>query len=268
MCWDNMPQDVDLHLARLQSPVRCTHGWFATCTDGQDGDDCYYLQDTGCSGPGFATNPSAWGYARSPANTCHGWGSTRTGGCDNPRLDVDNIECDPAIADPMLVDPLLADPNGDLSARFCTPENINLDNPKNGDRFAIGVHYFNAPADARPPHPHVNVYCNGERRLAFGFDPTTMPPKTFPRLLQFGADEGGDMWEVATIEARVNAAGALEDCVITPVHSRTPRADRDGSTDVCVDTNPQNRPALLGRDQWKFTASGAYPATADALCWH
>ena len=61
------------------------------------------------------------------------------------------------------------------------------------------------------------------------------------------------MWEVATVEARVDAAGVLEDCLITPVHSKVPRPDRDGSTDMCVDTNPRNSPTLNGETDGSST---------------
>jgi hypothetical protein len=251
LCWAPMPTDVDLHVARLQNPKKCTHGWFDTCSIGEDGDDCYFGNE--CTG--FLTDPSAWGYPRSPDAACHGWSSSRTEACDNPRLDQDNIECVPAVADPM------------NTTDFCSPENINLDNPKNGDKFAIGVQYYDGPS-TKTPRPHVNVYCNGERKLAFGFDATSMPPNNFPVLRKSGLDSAGDMWEVATVEAKVDAAGGLSDCLITPVHSKNPKMDKDGSTNMCVDTNPTNSAAVMGADQWKFTAGGAYPATADGFCWH
>ena len=260
LCWDNPPQDLDLHLARLQNPKACTHGWFATCSDGEDRDDCYFDQETGCRG--FDTNPSSWGYARSPATVCHGWGATRDTPCDNPRLDQDNISCDPAVADPL-------DMEGMFGEGFCTPENINIDNPNDGNRFAVGVHFYQTNDLMRlpPPHPHVNIYCNGERRLAFGFEPTATPPTALPVLREPGVEQGGDMWEVATIQAKV-AAGALTDCVVSPIHSKVPKANKDGSTALCVDTNPQNRPAPGFEDDWKFTPSGAYPTTPDGFCWH
>src|SRR5262249_38142036 len=88
LCWAPMPSDVGLHFARLQSGKACTHGWFETCSDGEDRDDCYYNDMSGCKG--FMANPSAWGYARSPDRACHGWGSQRMEACDNPRLDIDN----------------------------------------------------------------------------------------------------------------------------------------------------------------------------------
>src|SRR6185369_506885 len=50
LCWSPMPQDVDLHFARLQNPKSCTHGWFFTCARDETGDDCYYNSSTGCMG--------------------------------------------------------------------------------------------------------------------------------------------------------------------------------------------------------------------------
>jgi hypothetical protein len=250
LCWAPMPTDVDLHVARLQNPKKCNHGWFDTCAVGEEGDDCYFGNE--CSG-GFSTNPSLWGYPRSPDSACHGWSSSRTDGCDNPRLDQDNIECTPAVADPM------------NTTEFCSPENINLDNPRDGDKFAVGVQYYDGPT-TKTPRPHVNIYCNGERKLAFGFDATSAPPNNFPVLRKSGLDSAGDIWEVATVEAKVSG-GTLTDCLITPVHSKVPKADKDGSRDMCVDTNPMNSNAM-GADQWKFTAAGAYPPTADGFCWH
>jgi hypothetical protein len=228
LCWAPMPQDVDLHFARLQNPKSCTHGWFHTCSTGQDADDCYFDPDSGCLG----FTGVGWGYAKSPDTACKGWSSSRSAGCDNPRLDQDNVVCDPLIADPMNKDDIFGD-------GFCSPENINLDNPKDGDRFAVGVQYYGKgdTAGTMQAKPHVNIYCNGERRLAFGYDPTSTPINNFPALLDDGTDDHGDMWEVATIQAKV-AAGALTDCIITPVHSKTPKPTKDGSKDVCVDTNP------------------------------
>jgi hypothetical protein len=252
LCWAPMPQDVDLHFARLQNPKACRHGWFYTCSAGEDGDDCYFDGNTGCS-TGFTTNPSRWGYARSPAAACHGWGSSRQAECDNPRLDQDNIDCDVKVSDPMDTE------------KFCSPENINIDNPKMGDKFAVGVHFYQG---ATPVHPHVNLYCNGERKLAFGLDATSVPPNNNPVLREEGQEDGGDLWEVATVEAKVDAAGALQDCLIAPVHSKVPKPNKDGSRDMCVDTNPQNGPMTRGVNMWNFTPGGAYPANADQLCWH
>jgi hypothetical protein len=249
LCWAPMPTDLDLHVARLQNATKCTHGWFDTCTADEQSDDCYF--GNGCAG--LLTAPLTWGYPASPDAVCHGWSSSRVDPCDNPRLDQDNIQCDPAVSDPMDTED------------FCSPENINLDNPKDGDKFAVGVQYYDGPT-TKTPRPHVNVYCNGERKLAFGFDATSNPPNNFPVLRKSGLADAGDLWEVATIEAKV-ANGALADCLITPVHSKVPKVDKDGSTAMCVDTNPMNS-ATMGADKWKFITSGAFPAAADDLCWH
>jgi hypothetical protein len=258
LCWSPQPEDIDLHFARLQNPKACTHGWMQTCAMSEEGDDCYFNVYSGCL-EGFSTNPSAWGYARSPNTACHGWGSTRQGPCDNPRLDQDNRTC--------ILD--TADPLDDL---FCGPENINLDNPKDGDRFAVGAAFYwsdDVPAGpVRPTHPHLNVYCNGERKLAFGFDPSAGAQSEFPVMKEYGQDTGGDFWAIATIDAKVSG-GMLTDCVITPIHSKAPKPDKDGSKAVCVDTNPMNGPMpTTVQNQWKFTANGGYPANADGFCWH
>jgi len=64
-------------------------------------------------------------------------------------------------------------------------------------------------------------------------------------------------------------AGTLSDCVIAPIHSTKPKADKDGSNAFCVDTNPMNGPAPAPlQDQWKFTATGGYPVDANGFCWH
>ncbi len=252
-CWSPMPNDLDLHVARLQNPTACSntgHGWFKTCNDDETGDDCYFSSSSGCRG--FDNSPSTWGYERSPFASCHGWGSRRGGsdGCDNPRLDSDNITCDTSETDP-------AD-----TTSFCAAENINIDAPGDGDRFAIGVHGFTI--DSSEVRPHVNIYCNGERRLALGYDPTS--GQNFPVMKVGGTADGGDMWEAAIVEWSDDGAGNT-DCTITPVSSTTPKPDKDGSTAVCIDTDPQNGAGSTDED-WLFQSDGSYPTVADDLCWH
>lgn len=261
LCWTPMPNDVDLHFARLQNPDACTaggegHGWFQTCRTDQRSDDCYYLQASGCTG--FTGNPSPWGYSQSAYAACHGWGSRRdvTKNCDNPRLDQDNIDCDPTEPNP----------NGAFglggTGAFCGAENINLDNPKAGDRFAIAAHAYAISTSVKV---HANIYCNGVRKLSLGYDPTA--GQQYPELQESHAMQGGDFWEIAEIDPIVDASGTMTDCTVAPVHSVVPKPSKDGSTDVCVDTNPQNG-ALGDERKWKFQADGEYPATAAGLCWH
>jgi hypothetical protein len=260
LCWAPMPNDVDLHLARLQNADACSadalgHGWFQTCRTDDRADDCYYLTASGCTG--FGANPSPWGYSMSAPTACHGWGSRRdiAEQCDNPRLDFDNVSCDPAQINP---DGFLG-----LSVDFCGAENINLDNPKNGEKFAFGVHAYSIGGEVKP---HLNLYCNGERRLSLGYDPTA--GVDFPRLSEsVGTQSGGDFWSAAVVEAVVDTGGTLTDCAITPVHSLVPKPAKDGSTDFCVDTHPQNGVPGDERD-WKFESAGGHPATPDGFCWH
>lgn len=254
LCWDTVGNvDLDLHFARLQGTTCANHGWFATCNEG-DGEDCHY--GSGCKG----TSGPSWGYATSADEACKGWGSKRAASerCFNPRLDRDNISCTRTQADP-------------LNTGFCSPENINLDNPAVGDQFAIGVHHYGGAA----ARPHVNVYCNGERKLAFGYDPTTTPATMLPYLNQAGNSRaGGDFWSVA----RVTWLGASDPdtCLIEPVQSQNPRADRDGSLSAyCVDTGPRNG-AASGQAQWHFASGGVVPSGAPPsppqagswFCWH
>ncbi len=121
LCWPGSgSRDLDLHLLRNDLGV----DWCDTT------DDCYYMNCK--AGDADGSRPD-WGYAFSNISECEGgpegstWVSTH-GHCDNPRLDVDNITCDPNITDPN---------NSD----FCTPENINIDFPPVDEWTRIGVHY-------------------------------------------------------------------------------------------------------------------------------
>jgi hypothetical protein len=294
LCWDTVgaqpAHDLDLHLARLQNPATCqaghAHGWMvSSCgpttsatagTPGSPGtpgtggqsDDCYYSCASGCrtnnqsfcANQGQAAPPPGWGYVPSAADACHGWGSFRGGvqTCDNPRLDRDNLGCDPTVEDPNAACNEVTGANC-----FCGPENINLDDPADGDRFLVGVHYYNGSN----AHPHVNIYCNGERKLAFGYDPTTTPQTLFPNLKTgYGGGSvptGGDMWVVARVLWDSTQA---EPCTIEPVPSHTPKMDKDGSPNACVDTGPAN--TGTGASGWPFTSSVAQPPPVADYCWH
>ena len=282
MCWDVVAvgstlssDDLDLHFARLQGNTSCggKHGWFDSCGGTASHDDCYYACSSGCrtGNQGFCAGVASapgWGYAASTSDACHGWGSRREAqqSCDNPRLDSDNISCDVTGTDPNNLG-LFGTPLGS----FCGPENINLDNPAVGDEFAVGVHFFGGTG---PRHPHVNVYCNGERKLALGYDPTTTPPTTYPQLLTpfDGTSTGnrtdadsGDFWEAV----RVQWTGAATDpCAIETIPSAAPKA-QDGSSNACVDTDPRN--GTVNNATWQFDAAGDAPhspAAASSLCWH
>ena len=112
------------------------------------------------------------------------WGYPMVGGHNNPRLDIDNISV-PGI-----------------------PENINLDNPADGDGFRVLVHYYGTSTTT---HPVVNIYCGGTRKVTYGISPQVLGFDTA------GYNDGGDGWKVADI---VWDGGFWSDsCNITPVLS-------------------------------------------------
>jgi hypothetical protein len=106
----------------------------------------------------------------------------------------------------------------------------------------------------------VDVYCDGERVLASGYDPVA--GTLFPQLLTSGGDTAGDMWKVALLTTQVTGAGLT--CTVVPTQSMVPNLTRDGSTAYCVDND-----VLDGAvSQELLTASGYEPVNANALCFH
>ena len=193
LCWDATgptaeahfggTTDVDLHLAKTGT----TQEWF-------DDNDCDYLS---CKRPG--TLHDNWGYASSPIENCTGPGANGsfTGTCPNPRLDVDNIS----------------------ETASYVPENINLDNPNDGDSFRVMVHHYSRTE--RLTRPLVNIYCGGELHGSYG---------VAPDLVQ-GFDEGGgprsgDMWRAVDVLMQVDAQGLTTGCELDPLR------DDNGDYDV------------------------------------
>ena len=262
LCWDSVrDNDIDLHFARLQGISCTTQGWSNTCTR----QDCFYAPISGCSG----NNSPNWGYVNSADSACQGWSSKRAFACTNPRLDRDNVVCDRAQANP-------ADIN------FCGPENINLDNPVDQDRFVVGVNHYDNRYNSGRAKPHVNVYCNGRRVLSVGYNPAT-GQTSFPVLDHEGKDTTGDFWTVATITAHVQG-GQLTSCDVAPIPSRHADLGRDGpvavaggGNSICVDSTQNNSPAP---NQFNYTShafvnnpaqlspTGGQPATPEQWCKH
>jgi hypothetical protein len=256
LCWDSVgTDDVDLHFARLQDVTCTSNGWDGTCSN----QDCYYANES----------PN-WGYASSPDSACRGWSSRRTGACTNPRLDADNVSCSRTISDP-------------AAGNFCGPENINIDNPKDGDRFVVGVNYFTGRGTPPRSHPHVNIYCNGKRVLSAGYNPVT-GQVNFPVLLKSGGDSSGDFWTVATVQTTVDTSGNLVSCNVETIPSRHADPTRDGPSptgtgaDFCVDstTNATPAPNTFNYSSHRFVdsnssqglAAGAIPQTREQWCKH
>jgi hypothetical protein len=304
LCWDTVGgdppnffspapngNDIDLHLARLQGVSACTaNGWNATCLAGSGNgsyQDCFYHPLSGCPDPGNTGVTSApnWGYAKSADSACLGWGSKRTtaGDCTNPRLDLDNVTCDPTVEDPTEVGSLF------FNGPFCSPENINLDNPNDNDTFVVGVnHYDNHPGTSTTnpsAKPHVNVYCNGVRVLSAGYNPVA-GQTSFPVLTKPGQDSAGDFWTVATVKAHVTG-GQITACDVATIPAHHADPTRDGTPaqpppndtiGVCVDSTQNATPApnqynyvdhrFIDHAALQGGANGGTPANPQGWCKH
>ena len=254
-------------MAKVNFPQCATsHAWsnLGGCTTANE--DCYYGNCYAAMGGADLVN---WGYASSPQASCKGWGSQTTAAkCVNPRLDRD------ANGLSGICNKNETNPNASsIFKPFCGPENINLDNPGNGDEFAVGIRFYtkNSPA-ADNPMVHVNLYCDGARVFAGGYDP--IAGNSYPQLITSGEDgnpdagEGGDMWKVALVTTTLTDAGAGATglgCDVVPTQSQVPDTTRDGPTTAyCVDDATLN----TANSQIYLTAGGGVPANANALCYH
>jgi hypothetical protein len=180
LCWDTTgAADIDLHVHKPGSTTK----WFsATGTSGDiNPDDCYYYN---CKAPSTDVN---WGYASTSVDNCSGApGGTWPGpSCHNPRLDLDNISTPGK------------------------PENINVDNPNEGDKFRVMVHYYGGTVVT---HPLVNIYCGGSLLGTYGAAPDTV--SGFNAGGQWNA---GPMWRVVDVTTHVSA-GTTTGCDLTPLH--------------------------------------------------
>jgi hypothetical protein len=156
----------------------------------------------------FRASRPDWGYAATPGGACR---TPEGGACKNPRIDVDN--------------------NGtnDTAHSDTDPENINVDAPRDGERFRIGAYYWRGAVAAQPM---VNVYCGGALRATFG---GAMVGGTLYGSAPVGGftaggggfDRSSSFWRVADVTLR---DGAMN-CDVVPL---VPRGAASGA---CVATN-------------------------------
>lgn len=160
----------------------------------------------------FVASRPNWGYPASSGGACR----TPEGGlCKNPRLDLDN--------------------NGlnDAAHSDVDPENVNVDNPRDGDRFRIGAYYWRGSV---PVQPMVNIYCGGSLRATFGGAMVggtlygSSPVAGFTSGLG-GFDRASSFWRVADVSMR---SGGSE-CDIVPL---VPTGATSGA---CVQTSTDRR---------------------------
>lgn len=136
------------------------------------------------------------------------WSATGLG-CHNPRLDVDQSDCDPLVTDR-------------ASTTFCAGEVASIDFMPSQTWTRVAVHYFSAAGQSYGVHPEVRIYCDGQ--LAADLGPagfgTPQAPVTFP-----AADGGTLYWLVADVAFGRDAYGTRR-CLVEPLYqdagSRTP----------------------------------------------
>jgi hypothetical protein len=173
--WDTFGSvDLDLHLHRSGS----TTAWCNT------NDDCHYVNcQMGDGLFGSSYTMGSWGYPNSSEDVCE----TSMGYCPNPRLDLDNIS-------------------------GTDPENINIDNPNDGDTFRIMVHMYSGSSTT---HPRVSFYCGGTLTSVIGEEPDTIT------LNRSGASCMGQTWRVADVKMIVDEASGITDCLVNILSSES-----------------------------------------------
>ncbi|MBX3268716.1 MAG: hypothetical protein KF729_00560 [Sandaracinaceae bacterium] len=134
-----------------------------------------------------------WGYPPTPLERCEngplGDAWRALGECANPRLDIDN----------------------NLSEGIGVPENVNVDNPRDGETFRIMVQSFTGGLT----RPVVNVYCGGRRVATFGRAPDEVRLFRGPS----GNRSIGAMWRVADVTVAVDpSSGETIGCDVRQLH--------------------------------------------------
>ena len=196
LCWDTTGgplvngTDIDLHVHRPGT----TTPWFTTdgtSSGSTNNDDCYYIN---CRAHDLVSGSGPnWGYAHTNVDNCKGApddGDTweTAGYCSNPRLDVDNISTPGK------------------------PENTNVDNPNNGDKFRVMVHFFSG---SKLTHPMVNIYCGGNLLGTYGAAPDLVP--NFNKSGSFNNGGAGNIWRVVDVTTQVSG-GVTTGCDLAPLH--------------------------------------------------
>ena len=167
LCWDTTGPagtDIDLHLGKNG----VTEAW-GNIYNTEDNLACYY----GNCKYDLSEGPD-WGYAETENYDQDG----NKGMMRNPRLDMDNV------------------------ISVGKPENINLDNPNDGDTFRVLVHRFHVNTTFET-HPVVNIYCGGTLKATYGVDPQLS-----------GFKDENDSWKV--VEIKWVGGYASDACELTP----------------------------------------------------
>ena len=120
-------------------------------------------------------------------------------GCHSPRLENDDILCDPTNADPSL-------------PPFCRPEVIAIDRPPtDGTWTRVAVTYMSSSAGT-DVHPRLRFYCNGE--LAGDIGPTAFGNPEAPVV--WTPSDAGLIWYAADVRLDADACGGR--CEVRPIY--------------------------------------------------
>ena len=150
-------------------------------------------------------------------------------GCHNPRLDLDNISCDPTVTDP-------------TNVSFCNPENANIDFPPRDAWTRIGVYYYANASQAYDVHPVLKVFCDGRLAARLG-------PEGYDAPVTFTASQGASapnnvFWMAADV-AFVQDACGQQGCIVEPLYASS--ADRtpllSSAAEAAVGIGPAYPPA-------------------------
>jgi hypothetical protein len=127
-------------------------------------------------------------------------------GCHNPRLDLDNITCDPTVTDPNDLD-------------FCAPENVNIDFPPKKAWTRVSAHYYSSHGLDYDVHPTVKIFCDGALAAELGpggyYDPAS--PVTFAPYDGAGNSDENRFWMVADVAFKDSKCSS--GCVVKPLYS-------------------------------------------------
>ncbi|WP_434041787.1 MULTISPECIES: hypothetical protein [Sorangium] len=123
-------------------------------------------------------------------------------GCHNPRLDLDNANCDPTATSPD-------------HEYFCAPENINVDFPPKRQWMRVGVHYYSHGGVPHDIHPRIKIFCNSA--LGADLGPTGFYSPELPVAFAPG-DVRDRFWLVADVIFPEPDECGQQTCVVQPLY--------------------------------------------------
>lgn len=183
LCWDKTGnymddgRDIDLYLGK--------NGVTTKWREGSEHTSCYYGNCKGDEDHNSEYNwdVSGWGYEKTKNYNKDGIKDVLL---ENPRLDIDNRTT-----------------KGE-------PENINVDNPNDGDTFRVLVNFYSSTSAL--VHPVVNVYCGGTRKATFGGTQSATGDSFTYDETNF--EDKNDSWKV--VEIKWDGDVSSDTCVLTP----------------------------------------------------